>query len=442
MNKPAFDPNQPFASAKPAFDPNAPFTAESAEPMPETGLQKLAGGISNVMQNIDNPGRMMGNQPPQVNTMAPQGDNLFNRAGEAVTDALGQSKPFRGSPVVPAMAGTAVSMMNPQNWLTPEMPGKTALPGQEMAQEAAQNAGRKALGYTKLYLNKKPGNLGKANAVAQTMLDEGVITNPITHPLSSGTESMIERNDALGQSAGQGIGQAIDTLSGTGKRSFSGADVNREIESQLTPKYEGGAYDAERGVVKEIMDTVKAHGEGPLDFKSAQDLKEKLQELGKFNTNTDAVKANLYRRASGIVREALDSSVGAASAENPGLPGVPEYMENKNLYGKSMQAEKALRNRLSSEQGNKNIGLTDTIVAGAELAAGNPVKAAVTLGAKRALERGYHAGKASMADAFAKETLGPLQKRGLVNTGLNADDDTRRNAYASFISRITTKDNP
>lgn len=383
--------------------------------------------------------------------------------------------------------------------------GRTPLPGKAYFQEAAQEAGRKSLGFTKRFLNK-PGAIENANQVAQTMLDQGVIRNPITHPLSSGAADMLERTGELKETSGQSVGNVISSLSGKGKTAFHGTDIANEIQSQLTPKYFGGAYDAEQKAVQEILNTVKAHGEGPIDFSSAQALKEKLQELGKFNSNTDAVKANLYRRASGIVRDALDKGVIVAGAEkdipivdpgtvsgnpqalfdyndtfgpggterslytvfgdkkmlpagnttqplsyfqernipisgrtprsskytpldpigktNPELSSLAkEYLKSKNLYGKSVQAEKALTNRLSSEEGNKNIGLTDTIAAGAELAAGSPMRALAVVGGKRALERSYHAAKATMANALSKTTINPLKQV----------------ALAAFIDKITTK---
>lgn len=518
MWKPPADQVVQDAGWKPPAD--AVISDQSA--LPPTGLQKLAGGITSVMQNIDNPGRMLGNTPPAANTMGPQGDSLFNKAGDAVTDYLGRRM---NSPIVPALAGTAVSMANPENWLSSEMPGTTPIPGKEAFAESAQGAGRKALGYTKAYLNKQPGNVEKANAVAQTMLDQGVITNPLTHPFSSGTSSMIERNQALSETSGKVMGENIKTISDSGQKAFSAADVNKEIDSQLRPEYTGGAYDTEHAIVDEIKKTVEAHGNGPLDFESAQKLKEKLQDLGKFNQNTDALKANFYRRASGIVRQALDNSVDAAgnakslpvvaeealtgephalfayndqflptdkpvskyqlfgdpnhplftsgkftrksqaTAEQLKAAGVPitgrtprsvgkweplddvgvtdpavasaaaDYGVNKDLYGKSAQAEPALRNRNSSEEGNKNIGLTDTIVAGAELAAGNPVKAAVTLGAKRVFERSYHAAKASVSDALAKETFSPLQKQSMTTGAVAGSSGSRQDLHAEFVRR-------
>lgn len=459
------------------------------------GLNRTADLITAGLNRVNNLGRAEPILPPGTNLMQPQGDQLFSKAGGNVAEYLGSKFPTH--PYAAAAVGTAVSMANPQNWLTPGMEGRTPIPGAEGFKQSAEEAGAKSLGFTKRFLNK-PGNIDTAREVAQTMLDEGVITNPIRHPLSSGAEDMLGRAEALGNQSGKAIESSINQIGSTGKTSFGAWDAISEIESQLRPKRTGGAYDAEHAVVNEIIDTVKAHGEGPLDFQSAQELKEKLQDLGKFNQVTDATKANLYRRASGIVRDALDRSVAGAATEHvlpvvqpgsktgephalfayndkwgpggadrsvynvfgdPNHPaiqsrgfgssvtkadldtaGIPvtgreptsakynpidkvgspdpamrqaaiDYFVNKKLYGNSDIAQKALTNRLSSEQGNKAIGLTDTIAAVPEIAEGNLGKLGAVLGVKRLLERYYHATKATTADALAKSTLGPEAKR-------------------------------
>lgn len=388
-------------------------TEQSAPSQPDTMLNKTANAISGAMNTIN----MGSGYSGEVNAIEPQGNNMFAKAGGNVAEYLG-GKNLPGNPYTAAAVGTAVSMANPENWMVPVAEGRAPLPGSEGFAQTAQEAGRKSLGYTKRFLNK-PGAVDKANQVAQTMLDQGVITNPIRHPLSSGSQDMLERAQILNDNSGKAIGDTIESLSGQGKTAFSTAEMADEIQRQLTPKYAGGAYDAENKAVQEILDTVRAHGKGPIDFSNAQALKEKLQELGKFNSNTDQIKANLYRRASGIVRDALDKSI---TAEGAGQT----YLTNKDLYGKSAQAEKALTNRVSSEEGNKNIGLTDTIAAGAEVAAGSPMKAIALVGGKKALERYYHAAKATTYDYLAKTTTG---------------QGIRQAALAAFIDKFTTKDN-
>lgn len=266
---------------------------------------------------------------------------------------------------------------------------------------------------------------------------------------------MLERAQTVGDTAGQQIGEGLKALDDAGIPSLDAKAVASKVHRALKPAYSGGAYDAESKIADEIRATILAHGDGPLTFQSAQALKEKLQEIGKFEQMSNGLKAQLYRKASTTVKQAMEDAIGAASApssetglalpkdsqtlvpDSLGMRGSPanpiidpttleNYMKAKKVYGASEQAEKALTNRFSSEQGNKNIGLTDTIAAGAELAAGNPGRALALVGAKKALERYYHATKATAADYLAKTSIGPAVKKA---------------AYASFISKLTTREN-
>lgn len=86
---------------------------EQSKQLPPTRLQKTADAITKVLRFVDNPG---GQDMSGVNTMAAQGDALFKRMGEATTEGLGR---VGVPPVLSAGAGTLVSMVNPQNWMTP-----------------------------------------------------------------------------------------------------------------------------------------------------------------------------------------------------------------------------------------------------------------------------------------------------------------------------------
>jgi hypothetical protein len=335
--------------------------------------------------------------------MAPQGDQLFNKAGEAASEYIRQ----KGYPKLGAGVGTAISMANPENWITnvQAIPEKVQLPGAGVAENIAQGAARRTLGYTKGML-KKPGALERANEVGQTMLEQNVIRNPLTHPFSFGAEDTFGRASDLADVSGQAIGKTISDLSG--KPSIDVNVVGNEISNQLSPKYSGGIYDTQAKIANEIIDTVGAHGNGPIGFESAQALKSKLGEIAQFSKNSDALKANMYQRAYGIVNDALEKAVGSATE---GTPAAAQYLKNKQIYGASKEAERALLNRMSSEAGNKRIGLTDTIMAGGELAAGHPGAAAALVGLKHGLENAGNALTARIMDYLAKS--GTLGKPGI-----------------------------
>ena len=90
---------------------------EMKQPLPsdnQTGLQKTADKITGIMQSLNNPGPGM--QNVQVDTMEPQGDALFNKAGLGLTEFLGK----HGVPgTAAAVPGTLLSMLNPMSNVTP-----------------------------------------------------------------------------------------------------------------------------------------------------------------------------------------------------------------------------------------------------------------------------------------------------------------------------------
>lgn len=288
---------------------------------------------------------------------------------------------------------------------------------------AAVGAGRRALGFSKRFLGK-PGQLEKANEVAGTMLNEGVI-----RPFS-GAGAMMERAEDLAETSGASIGKTLSGLHEAGARSLDTSAVVQDIYSQLSPKYEGGAYDAQKRIVEEIAETIRAHGEGPLTFESAQQLKNTLQDLGKFQAGGDNVRQDLYRRASGIIRNALDESVAAASTETPGL--AAKYAADKKRFGHSQEAIRALTNRTSSEQGNRLISGTDFVAGAGAASTGQipladlPGKLGLALAAKRGIERYGH----STAAVTYKKAADLIKNNAF---GINT---TRR----ALISRLITRE--
>lgn len=106
------------------------------------GLNNVADKISRGMAFIDNPG----GKNVETNSMEFQGQNLFNKMGENTAEYLG-GKNIPGNPYTAAAAGTAVSFLNPQNWMAPAKPGplnvgKPVVPPERMAGvTAAQEAG-------------------------------------------------------------------------------------------------------------------------------------------------------------------------------------------------------------------------------------------------------------------------------------------------------------
>ncbi len=284
-------------------------------------------------------------------------------------------------------------------------------------QKGAQTLGRRALGFTKGMLKKHNFGVDQADDVAQTMLDKGVIR------AGSGTKETLERAEDLAAVSGKRIESIGSSLTQEGKTTLDPNAVGMEISKQLTPAFSGGAYEAEKKAIGEILDTVGAHGNGPITFESAQALKQKLGELAKFNSNTDAVKANLYRRAYGIVTKALDDSI-AVGTQGTGAAG--QFAKNKALYGQSQRAIGALSDKQAGEAANNMISLRGAAAGGIGLATGNIQKTFEAIGAWELLRRrGEGTGAAALN--FINNSAG-------FKTARDA-------AYATFIDKMTTKEN-
>lgn len=387
-------PDQILAHA-PSLIPSQSASMPQAQPS-NTGLQDVADTISKGLNFINNPG---GGPPPGTNLMQPQGDSLFQKGAGNVAEYLG-GKNLPGNPYTAAAIATPIAMGNPENWLSnpSALPENVKLPGTGMAEDIAQSSARRALGYTKGML-KKPGALDRANQVGQTMLDQNVIKNPLTHPLSFGAEDTYGRASDLADTSGQAIGNTINDLSNANRSGIDGPHLAAAVDAQIGPSLQGGLYNKDANIVNEIKDTILAHGKGELSLNSLQALKQKLGEAANFNKISDATRSSLYQKAYGIVNSEIERSVGNITE---GTPIGDQYLQNKSIYGASKEAEKALLNRMSSEAGNRRIGLTDVIAGGSELAAGHPGIAAGLIGLKHGVETAGNALTARVANYLAQ----------------------------------------
>ena len=414
MNKPAFDPNQPFESSKPAFDPNQPFVSGDQQSAP-SGMEP---SLSNIAQLAP---KMLGAVAPMEGEFVRQnlpvigasvGSALLPGAGTALGAGTGQiakrmigiatgKEPPAGTPLQEA---TGPMLQAAGSGLLELSPVKNAI------QAGAQNLGRRALGFTKGML-KKVGIEG-ANETAQEMLDKGVIK-----PLS-GARATLERAEDLAQTSGQAVGEGLRKA---GQNALDTNDVASNVIDQLSPKLKGGAYDAQEKAAQEVVDTVMAHGNGPISWDNAQALKQKLGELARFNSGTDNLKATMYRRAYGIVSDAIEKGVAAGDAS-----AAPGYLANKATYGASQQAIRALTDKANAEASNSALSLRGAAIAAGSLASGHVTPALEALGAWEAARR---VGASTGAAALHTLNNSPLAQ------------NARRAILSELISRLTTKEN-
>ena len=297
--------------------------------------------------------------------------------------------------VVPGVLKGAGKLISPEFW-----------------DKIATSRAAKSLGFTKRFLNT-PEKAEKAMRTSRTMLDEGVIT-PTASP-----EEMAGKVGGLIQKTGGRIGDFLKKA-GTGFETQSAVDALETLRPLGADGrvLRGGAYDKVNKIIDNGIETLKAHGK-IIPFEEANSVKGLLQDI--VNYKSSNLEANLGKAVAGKTRQSIDDQLEAMAKSKKVLgteeiipEGKPndltggrtfrvkppaeaeaefnQFLRDKKVYGAAQEAEDAMANRLSSEYGNKTIGLTDTIMAtglaGGEIAAGlPPVGGVAALLAKKGIER-------------------------------------------------------
>lgn len=367
---------------------------------------------------LTSPGRILQNSTPErISEHAPV---LGAVGGEMLAGPLGAAAGAGGGQILKRMADVAYGRVQPSEAMDPVKEATVpmiqstvaGIPGvggvKNAIQNLAQKAGTRALGFTKRMM--KRGGEEQAKETAQAMLDKGVIK------FGSGAKATLDRAEDVAEAAGQSMNKAGEQFSKEGLKPLDTNEIGLKISEQLSPKFSGGAYDAEKKIVDEIVDTVGAHGNGPINFESAQQLKQKLQELGKFLSNTDATRANLYRRASGVVREAIDQAV-----QTSGSASAKTYLAGKKSYGNASRAIEGLSDKVSAQLANNPVGPYSVIAGASRIVSGDVPGGLAALGAVEGVKR-----------------VGAGSTASLLNTLNNSArlNNSRRAILAEFISRL------
>lgn len=291
----------------------------------------------------------------------------------------------------------------------------------EAAADASSALGRRAAGFSKGMINNG-GKLAKANDTVQWMLDNKVMT-PATDADEMMSRVQVAKDDAYSRMAGalkeQNVGAkgALSPKSPPQLREQFLFNPNEAISDldELRPTAKngkvltGGEYDDQNAVIDKAQDTIAGHGTRPIPWDEANDLKSNLK--ANWDTTKSSAVNNLKKRVYGVVNDSIESQMDEAAQARGG--DTKDFLQAKQDYGHAATAEKALNNLISSQQGNRQIGLTDTIAAAGGAAADGGIGAVLSVAAKRFLERyGLRTG-ASLGDKIstlaenAPEFLGP-----------------------------------
>lgn len=301
-----------------------------------------------------------------------------------------------------------------------ELAGKAAPAIADAAETASNAMGRRATGFTKALIKGK--NFDKANNAVQWMMDKKILT-----PTAS-TEDMIANVGAAKDEAWTNMKNAMEEQNAGAKGALK-PNAAPQLREQFLfdPKkavsdledlrptanngrvLTGGQYDQMNGQIDDAIATIKAHGERPIPWDEANDLK------GNLHANWDTTKSNavnnLKKQIHGTFNNNMESQMeDAATARGS---NTDAFKSAKRDYGAAKTAEKALDNIQSSKAGNRQIGLTDSIAGAGGAVANGAIGAGGTILAKKLIERfGLTTGatlaqKLSLVASKAPQLLGP-----------------------------------
>lgn len=275
---------------------------------------------------------------------------------------------------------------------------KDAAPAAASAAESgASTMARRALGFTKRFLNSE-SKISNVEDATQVALDHKIVT-PGASP-----EVMMQRAKDLEDMAGKtigsilenenrGAGRALSTNAAPQLREqflFDPREAVKDIEG-LRPRAKGGKvlhggdYDAQNAVIDKAIETVQAHGDRPLPWDEANELKGRLQGLANYDVTQSKPVNDLKKALGGTFKDNLDSQL-ETTMQSSGRDIGP-FKEAKRIYKAAGDIQNGLQNIISSKKGNNAFTLTDFLTGQIGGSAGGGTAAIFSVLAKKALEK-------------------------------------------------------
>lgn len=284
--------------------------------------------------------------------------------------------------------------------------GKVADKFSQASKKAATDMGRRSLGFNKA-LNKAVGGIEKAENATNVLLNETDVIGPRS------IENMGGRVKNIMETSGKAISSILKQADDQGVKNIKPLGMieritNAELKSMGKTIGEVAADSPEvatelqkmSDILERRVNIVRDGGKFAkgtsfsTTFEEAQYIKKLLgntinwkEASGTGNIGNDAKKL-MYHTVTDYIDEALGDA-----AEQMGNDTLKEsFLTAKRLYSASATADRALKDRISRDAGNKLISLTDWVAAGAGaaggLATGTPTAGSLALvAAKKGAEK-------------------------------------------------------
>ena len=422
MNKPKFNPSQPFvASVKPKFNPNAGYdpVSESVAPNEESFGRQLTRGVTASLPLIGG----LGGGVLGAGAGLPAGPGAIVTALAGGAGGYAAGKELEGianhyllDDAAPADAFTKpVDTLNRVGGNLIEGAASEVLGmgvgalGMKLADKVisrprqivaklrnlADRSAAKALGAERGTIKK----LGEDRVldIGRQALDAGVIS-----PLA-GTKDLMERNSQLKDTAMGARDAVYRTIDEEGVSQFNPLDAAIRVDEGVGDFIRDSPLNFGKNTqLENTLEAMLLRGDGTITMRKAQKLVKELGDAAKWSgMGRRTPREELAQKAYGIARNELNASAGRASEVLNRLD-LQEIIEQSNrLYSVGKDTDTLLQNKYAREQGNKLIGLTDTNAAAGTLSTLGTPGVVAMLAAKRGAERYGNQILAVSADALA-----------------------------------------
>lgn len=279
------------------------------------------------------------------------------------------------NPYAAAGIGTVISMgpdvaMAGINPMAEEAAASKAVP------DSAVPIARRSMGFQKSML-KTPFARGQADKAAQVALENNVI------PWSGNPETALSNATDLANKAGQKIGQTM---------SQTPVDLNQTFDNleQLRGQITQGLSD--QGTMAKAHSAIDSVQNDIMDLAS-QGRNVTADTLAKIKNRVGNSINYLADLASQSDNKAIVNTLGntvrnfVKAVQSP--EAYQEFLNNQRLFSSAKLMQKGLNNEVAGQSGNRMFSPYSVMGATGEVAAGNPVKAGLTLlGIEKGMRRG------------------------------------------------------
>lgn len=248
-------------------------------------------------------------------------------------------------------------------------------------QDTAEWQGARALGLERGTRNKL--STQQTRDVGRQALDEGMLEYKNLIPFMGGTDKLVKANEAIKTGAMADREAVYKIIDEAGASQFNPSEVAKNVmkkvlsdrdDKLLNPNYKDTQELIEK--LRPEIENILSRGNDNIPMSEAQNLVSSLGEKARFDKTRTNDTQKMLKDIYGVVRNEINSSAEQAGqildkagptrlgqAGAPSGPGLRQTVEQANKkFSVAKDAGTLLKNKQAREEGNKFLGLTDTVM--------------------------------------------------------------------------------